>query len=100
MAWSTSTRAKRLPPNWDTLRTQTRRRAHDQCQATHHAPGCNGVGTECDHITPGDNHDPTNLQWLSKQCHDAKTRAENAEANKRRARLRIKPTEKHPGLLD
>ena len=100
MAWSTSTRAKRLPPNWATIRRQVRARARGKCQAHRHAPGCNRQGAECDHISPGDNHDLSNLQWLSTECHDMKTREENAEANRLRARLRIKPAEKHPGLLD
>ena len=99
MAWSTSTRAKRLPPNWDTLRRQVRARARGKCQADRHAPGCDRRGTECDHITPGDNHDLSNLQWLSTECHAAKTRAENAQLNTKRATLKRRPTETHPGQL-
>lgn len=99
MGWTTSTRAKRLPPNWAHLRTQTKRRAQNKCEAPTHAPGCNGTGTECDHIIPGDNHHPTNLQWLSTQCHNAKTWAENAANNKRNAALRQRPPEPHPGKL-
>ena len=97
MAWSTSTRRHRLPTNWPTLRTQARDRAGDQCQATTHHPHCNGIGTDADHITPGDNHTLDNLAWLSTECHKAKTAAETAARNKARSRKR--PEEQHPGLL-
>ena len=99
MAWHTSTRSARLPRNWPTIRRQVRRRAHGKCQATTHAPGCNGVGAECDHIIAGDNHSLDNLQWLSHECHAAKTRRENASNNKRLARLKRRPLERHPGLI-
>lgn len=63
-------------------------------------PGCNGVGTECDHIVAGDDHDLDNLQWLSHECHKAKTERENAERNRRRKLMRLHPSERQPGLLD
>ena len=97
MAWSTSTRRHRLPPNWPTLRTQAQARAGDQCQATTHHPHCNGVGTDADHITPGDNHTLDNLAWLSTECHKAKTAAETAARNQARSRKRHE--EQHPGLI-
>ena len=96
MAWTTSTRSKRLPKDWAKRRTQARDRAHGQCQATHHHPRCPGTGTECDHIIPGDDHSLANLQWLSKECHQAKTAREAAARS--RARTRLRPAEKHPGL--
>lgn len=33
---------------------------------------CNGIGTDCDHIKPGDDNSLDNLQWLSNACHKAK----------------------------
>lgn len=99
MAWDTSTRRQRLPRNWAQLRAQTKRRAGGRCQAIDHAPGCDGWGVDADHITPGDDHTLANLQWLSRECHDAKTRHENAEANRARAKLRRHPQEQHPGLI-
>lgn len=97
MSWHTSTRATRLPPNWQTIRTHVITRAHGQCQATTHAPHCNGHATDVDHITPGDNHNLNNLQALSRACHKQKTAQENTQNAKRRAQMRKKPTEKHPG---
>ena len=99
MAWKTSTRSKRLPHDWPTRRRRVQARAHDRCQARTHAPGCDGRGSECDHIIPGDDHDLANLQWLNHFCHKAKTERENAEANRQAARLRRRPAETHPGMI-
>ena len=48
--WYTSDRRYRLPSDWGRRKAAVRARAHGRCQAASHAPGCNGVGTECDHI--------------------------------------------------
>ena len=97
MAWSTSTRRHRLPPNWATLRAQVQARAGNQCQATTHHPHCDGIGTDADHITPGDNHSLDNLAWLSTACHKQKTARETAARNRGRSKRRTE--EPHPGLL-
>ena len=90
--WYTSDRRYRLPSDWGRRKAAVRARAHGRCQAASHAPGCNGVGTECDHIVAGDDHDLDNLQWLSHECHKAKTERENAERNRRRKLMRLHPT--------
>ena len=99
MAWSTSDRHSRLPDEWQAIRRRVQARARGRCEATVHAPGCDGRGTECDHIQPGDDHSLTNLQMLSHACHTAKTQAEAAARNRRDAALRKRPTETHPGKL-
>lgn len=99
MAWATSTRAKRLPKNWPQLKASVKKRAKGRCEASTHEPDCTGVGAECDHRVPGDDHSLSNLQWLSRECHKAKTARENAEANRRRAGMRRRPEERHPGRL-
>lgn len=99
MVWATSTRAKRLPKNWPQLKAQVKKRAKGRCEASPHEPDCPGVGAECDHRVPGDDHSLSNLQWLSSQCHKAKTTRENAEANRWRAGIRRRPEERHPGRL-
>ncbi|WP_136314327.1 HNH endonuclease [Actinomyces procaprae] len=99
MPWSTSNRRQRLPRNWPQIRAQVLARAHGQCQAINHAPGCDGHATDIDHITPGDNHTLNNLQALSAACHLAKTARETAARNHARARLRQHPDEKHPGEI-
>ena len=97
MAWETSTRRDRLPPNWGTLRRLISAQADGRCQAQEHAPTCTGIGHDLDHITPGDNHSPTNLAWLHRDCHKLKTSRETAARNKARGRKRSE--ERHPGLL-
>ena len=97
MSWYTSDRRERLPKDWDTIRTQVKRRAGGRCEAKVHARGCDGVGTDCDHITPGDDHSLENLQLLSHCCHVKKTQAEAAERNHAWASMGRRPSEKHPG---
>jgi len=97
MAWDTSTRRHRLPPDWQAIRRQVQARAGDRCQAVTHHPRCDGYGTDADHITPGDNHSLTNLAWLNEHCHRLKTAQETAARNRSRGRKR--PEERHPGLL-
>lgn len=99
MAWSSSDRRSRLPKDWAKRRQECKRRAKGRCQAEPHAPGCNGIGTECDHIIANDDHTPSNLQWLSEPCHKAKTTTDNAKAKANRSALRKRPAERHPGLL-
>lgn len=96
--WRGSDRAARLPPDWGTRRAAALTRASHQCQATIHAPNCDRTATEVDHITPGDDHTPTNLQALSEPCHRAKTARESAARNRERAKLRVRP-EAHPGAV-
>lgn len=97
MGWESSNRRERLPANWPTIRRQVKSRAKGRCEATPHARGCGGWGTDADHITPGDNHHLNNLQWLSPACHRAKTAAEAAARNTAKADARQRPQEQHPG---
>ena len=97
MAWAGSTRSARLPRNWPQLRRAVKKRAGGLCEAHPHHPDCNGVGTECDHIHPGDDHRLANLQWLSPPCHRAKTLSEATEARATRSRKRTPAP--HPGIV-
>lgn len=58
-------------------------RLNPRCVAVLHDPGCDGRSTVVDHIVPrsrgGATWDRDNFQALSKPCHDAKTRREQAE---------------------
>lgn len=99
MPWSSSDRRDRLPRDWHRRRAIAKRNAQGRCQAEVHEPECDGIGTQCDHIINNDNHDETNLQWLSEPCHRAKTARETA-AGRRAFYGRAKhPTERHPGLI-
>lgn len=80
MTWATSTRRARLPRDWAKRVATVKRRARGQCQAETHEPECDGIGAQCDHMMPGDNHSLRNLQWLSEPCHRAKTQRESQSA--------------------
>lgn len=99
MAWTTSDRRTRLPDDWPVRRGRVKSRAKDRCEARTHARGCDGIGTECDHIIANDDHSLANLQWLSAPCHKAKTTADNAAARRAREAMRVRPSEAHPGTL-
>lgn len=99
MAWSTSDRASRLPPNWQAIRAYVRDRAEGRCEAASHARGCDGIGSDADHVRAGDDHSMGNLMWLSTECHKAKTAAESAARNRERATMRRRPPEPHPGRI-
>ena len=77
-AWEGSTRADRLPSNWDSIRRFVLRRDNYECQW----PGCRATATEVDHVIPNDDHSPANLQSLCKPHHQRKTLAE-AQAARR-----------------
>jgi 5-methylcytosine-specific restriction protein A len=96
-AWSGSTRNKRLPANWSSLRNQVAARAGGQCEALlNEGTRCLDQGTDCDHILAGDNHDLNNLQWLCRWHHNKKSSAEGNRARRRFTEQR--PQEAHPGL--
>lgn len=95
--WYGSDRRDRLPRDWASIRAMVRERAHNHCQARVHSALCDGIGDDCDHIMPGDDHSLANLQWLNHNCHKLKTSRESAERNARRARQRKHPVEKNPG---
>jgi len=94
MAWTTSDRAKRLPPNWPILRAAILRRDNGIC----HVCGKHGAD-QVDHINPGDDHSPDNLAAIhSNPCHRSKSSSEGgkAAAASRAKRPRQRPAEQHP----
>jgi 5-methylcytosine-specific restriction enzyme A len=88
-AWAGSDRRARLPANWRFLRARILRR-DPTCQIC----GLN-ASVEVDHIAPGDDHSPANLQGLCRHCHKTKTQAEAIAAQPRRRR----DEEPHPGII-
>lgn len=99
MPWASSDRRRRLPSDWPAIRERVKRRAGGRCEADVHEPACDGTGSEADHVTPGDDHRMSNLQWLNSECHKAKTARENAAARAALAAALIRPTEAHPGAI-
>lgn len=97
--WKDSLRRERLPPDWYRLRGHVKKRAGGVCEAPlSNGSRCTAPGTDCDHIIAGDNHDPSNLQWLCKAHHKIKTAAE-ANAAKAPALTSKHPGERHPSGL-
>ena len=96
MSWETSDRRGRLPKDWPERVAATKARAAGRCEGISlrgeprwHVDKCDGIGTDCDHDRRGDDHALTNLRWLSRECHKAKTQLEKPQ------RRRPRPT--HPG---
>lgn len=96
--WRGSSRAKRLPSNWPSIRMAVLKRDNYSCQIKE--PGCDGRATDVDHIKAGDDHRLENLQAACRTCHQDKSSKEGnqAKAALRAARYRNKPT--HPGRLN
>ena len=96
--WEGSTRKLRLPRDWHRRRASVLRRDKRICHVCKE-PGADQV----DHVRPGDNHDEANLAAIHKGCHATKSSGEggaaSAAARARRAALRWRPAEPHPGLI-
>lgn len=95
--WQGSTRRERLPADWNSRRQVVGERAAGRCEGISldggprwHVADCDGVGAECDHDIAGDNHELSNLRWLSVECHKFKTQAERP---KRRRAMPRHPSE-------
>jgi hypothetical protein len=103
--WAGSTRRSRLPANWPALRKQ--RLELDGYQCTAALPSgirCPAAATEVDHVQAmTDDHSLDALRSLCGPHHRAKSAAEGGQAAgaraKRRAALKRRPAEKHPGLI-
>jgi 5-methylcytosine-specific restriction endonuclease McrA len=96
MPWTTSTRRQRLPRDWPAIRQAILDRDHHRCQHVRADTGlkCGLPATDVDHIHPGDDHRPVNLQALCSWHHARKSAAEGNEA-KTKAKP---PPSPHPGL--
>ena len=97
--WAGSTRKQELPADWPTIRLTVLIRDGYHCQHVREDTGrrCGMYATDVDHITPGSNHDPSNLQSLCHWHHLRKSGREGGLASQR-ARRR-KTTFEHPGYL-
>ena len=76
---------------WDKLRLTILQRDSYLCQPCLNK-GKPTPATQVDHITPkasGGTDDPDNLQSICTPCHDAKTKAETAQANGHKQRPTI-----------
>ena len=98
MGWETSDRRSRLPSDWPKIRLRILRRDSYRCQIREgggQGAPCLAPANEVDHVIPGDDHSPKNLQAACRSCHARKSSAEGLAARPMRRR---KP-EAHPGLI-
>lgn len=93
--WHTSTRVKRLPGNWGTIRKRILAR-DSTCMICGVRPS-----TVVDHIVPmTDDHSDEALQGVCDPCHRQKTAQEAAAFRAAAPRpSRFRGDEPHPGLL-
>jgi 5-methylcytosine-specific restriction protein A len=82
-AWAGSTRRERLPLDWRTRRAAVLARDRWLCQWVRVDTGtlCGMPATDVDHIIPGDDHDPSNLQALCRHHHARKSAREGGLAS-------------------
>lgn len=98
MSWESSDRRLRLPSDWQERRQFVAARASYRCEAMlNDGTRCPAMGTDCDHVVRGDNHDVSNLQWLCQWHHKRKTNNEAAAARLSKKKSEYKPP--HPGLI-
>ncbi len=98
MPWEGSDRKARLPPDWEQRRRGALARCGGRCEFRFPNGGrCSRPATDVDHIIPGDDHSPENLQGL---CGDHHARKSSREGNAARAAVvasKKRPPERHPG---
>jgi 5-methylcytosine-specific restriction enzyme A len=99
-AWAGSTRAANLPADWKARRARVLRR-DPVCTLRTHCAGAPSV--EVDHA--GDKHDHRleMLRGVCTDCHLHRTLAQAATARTAQAarpNRRLRPAERHPGLIE
>ncbi|WP_432160763.1 HNH endonuclease [Streptomyces sp. NRRL F-5630] len=95
--WAGSDRRTELPPDWPVIRADVLDRDGHRCRWREHGTVCGKHATEVDHIRPGNDHRPENLQALCREHHAIKSSREGNAA--RWAVRRQRPAERHPGLI-
>lgn len=101
MAWDGSTRRQRLPKDWPRIRRRIIRRDKGVCTALYSdGRRCDLLGTDVDHIVPGDDHSDANLQLLCTWHHTRKSSSEGGTAAALRRPSVHRPASIHPALED
>ena len=100
MPWHTSDRKARLPRNWKRIRATALERAGFRCEWVRVDTGtrCTELATDVDHVVPGDDHSPANLQALCAYHHARKSAREGAKAANANRPRRAREPEPHPGI--
>ncbi len=96
--WADSNRRDELPPNWHSeLRPYVLQRDAYRCRWDEGGHICGHHANQVDHIRPGNDHRPSNLQALCEHHHAVKSSREGNAARWRETVRR--PPERHPGLI-
>lgn len=97
--WDDSDRKQRLPANWASeIVPEVKRRAGGRCQKILPSGArCPRLGTDVDHVIPGDDHRYSNLRLLCGHHHAIKSAYEGVAGRRARKKPR-RPPERHPGL--
>jgi 5-methylcytosine-specific restriction endonuclease McrA len=98
-AWAGSTWTP--PLGWERLRAAVLQRDGHRCTWTTDGTRCPLPATDVDHVTPrhlGGADTPTNLQSLCPAHHARKSSSEGVNERAKRAALRRRPIESHPGM--
>jgi 5-methylcytosine-specific restriction enzyme A len=101
--WANSDRRQRLPDNWPSIVRRIKRRDGNQCrEIMPNGVRCPEVGTDVDHVIPGDDHRDSNLRLLCEWHHQRKSSREGGQAaakKRRKNATKFRRDEAHPGLL-
>lgn len=98
MAWETSDRRDRLPPDWHKRVAKVKERDGGRCTwKLRSGKRCPRRGTDVDHRVSGDNHELSNLQLLCEDHHKRKTQWE-AQAGRGKRKPPPRREERHPGV--
>jgi 5-methylcytosine-specific restriction endonuclease McrA len=98
-AWAGSDRKGRLPADWGRLRQVVLTRCGLRCEWVEDGFRCPSPATDVDHIVPGDDHRPGNLQGLCNPHHLIKTARDTNAKRAETRKLRRLPEEPQPGLI-
>lgn len=99
-AWAASNRKETLPGNWRALRSAVFQRDGNRCVIIK-ASGrrCWDRATDCDHIGDRDDHSIENLRSLCSWHHQRRSSQQGNAARAEKAKILLRPKERHPGLL-
>ena len=100
MAWATSDRKERLPPNWKSLRAAVMERCGGRCEVLKKdGSRCRDKAKDVDHVLPGDDHSLANLRGICEWHHRRKSALEGVDARRALNAILYRKPETHPGII-
>jgi len=100
MAWASSDRKSRLPPNWSSLRRAVLERCGGRCEVLKKdGSRCRDRATEVDHVIAGDLHEMSNLRGICAWHHARKSALEGVAAKRELNSILYRKPETHPGII-